>query len=386
MQRRNRLLFLTFIESFGTICVERGIFFFAYRHLGFGEAANLWLSLAFGVPYVVGALASHRVAARFGERRTLHAALGAQVIVHLLLAALGRMPGWLFVLNGLIGLLNGLKWPVVESYVSAGLDADTSARMIGRFNMSWSSSVPLALACTGPFNTLWPGGLFLVPAGVNLVALAIASTFQLRPEHLPEAHPSRPPAKQLAEMTRLLGAGRCFLALSYSLMWMLSAMLPAILARADVGDRVSPALSGVMDVFRVVAFVVLWRWLGWVGSRRFLLAAGAALPAGFFLVATGNGLVPILAGELVFGLGLGAVYCASIYYALVVKNAAVDAGGYHEALIGVGFTLGPCVGLFGLTVAPYLGGRTPGMLLAAGPMVLIATVSAIRRGRGQPLE
>lgn len=34
-----RWLLLTSLESFATVCVERGIFFFAHQHLGFSTAA-----------------------------------------------------------------------------------------------------------------------------------------------------------------------------------------------------------------------------------------------------------------------------------------------------------------------------------------------------------
>ena len=48
----------------------------------------------------------------------------------------------------------------------------------------------------------------------------------------------------------------------------------------------------------------------------------------------------MVAGELLFGWAVGEVYFAALYYAMVVQNASVEAGGGHERIIGLGFALG----------------------------------------------
>ena len=63
-----RLYWLTFIESVGTVLLERGLYFYTENVLAFSDAKNLWLALAFGVTYVVGAISSHRVCLRVSER------------------------------------------------------------------------------------------------------------------------------------------------------------------------------------------------------------------------------------------------------------------------------------------------------------------------------
>ena len=59
----------------------------------------------------------------------------------------------------------------------------------------------------------------------------------------------------------------------------------------------------------------------------------------------------MVTGELLFGTAAGFLYTAALYYAQVVQNASVDAGGAHEALIGVGYALGPGAGLVGTALA-----------------------------------
>ena len=70
-------------------------------------------------------------------------------------------------------------------------------------------------------------------------------------------------------------------------------------------------------------------------------------------------------------------YTASLYYALVVKNASVDAGGAHEALIGLGFVLGPVAGLVGGALAKPLG-RDGGFFWAVLPIIVASVVGASR--------
>jgi hypothetical protein len=65
----------------------------------------------------------------------------------------------------------------------------------------------------------------------------------------------------------------------------------------------------------------------------------------------------MLAGLVAFGAGHGILYFASLYYAMAVGGAEVDAGGTFEALIGAGYVVGPLAGL--------AAGDTHGGLVAA---------------------
>jgi hypothetical protein len=51
-----------------------------------------------------------------------------------------------------------------------------------------------------------------------------------------------------------------------------------------------------------------------------------------------------LAALFVFGVGLAALYTAALYYAFEVGGH--EGGGAHEALIGLGYSIGPSCGLF----------------------------------------
>ena len=48
MPRIGRLLLLTLLESFATVLIERGVYFYTYNRLGFTDVENLWMALGFG--------------------------------------------------------------------------------------------------------------------------------------------------------------------------------------------------------------------------------------------------------------------------------------------------------------------------------------------------
>jgi len=371
-----RLLLISFVESFVTTLIERGLYFYSHDRLGFTDAENLGLALGFGTAYAVGALASHAAARRLSEKRLLVLTLVGQFLAHATLF-LWPQSVVLAVVNTLIGGLNGLKWPVIESYVSAGRTPAAQASTVGRFNLAWASAIPVALVAAGPLIGFWSPSLFATAGLLNLVSLALVLPIERRPAHLAADHPERPTPAAMARYRGLLASSRSLMLCSYSLMWVLAALLPRVFAVLAVSVAAATALSGLLDVFRGLTFLALHLYVGW-HNRGWPLVVGIFLvPSGFFLAIFGPSVPVVLAGELLFGLGAGMTYYSALYYAMIVKNAAVEAGGAHEGIIGIGFVIGPLSGLLGAALAPSVGGPLPGMLVGMGPLILVCVAGAI---------
>ena len=374
MTRLHRVLVLTFLESFATVLFERGVYFYTHERLGFGASTNLALAAAFGAFYIVGALASHRVAHAIGEKRLARVAIVVQLFATALICVL-PLPGVIFAAATVLGLCNGAKWPVVESYVGAGRNAQQQAQAVGYFNTAWSLAVPSSLLVTGVLVAwdpplLQPGvGLFLFALACNVVALFLLRPLPDRPAHLAHDHPHRPDAARLALLRPLLTSSRWWMLASYSLLFTMAPLMPIIFANLGHGVIAATCLSAVVDVVRVIGFVVLQRWTGWHGRVWPLVLVALLMPTGFYLVVLGPSTAAVLCGEVVFGVAAAVAYYAGLYYAVVVKNASVDAGGVHESLIGGGFLLGPLTGLAAEQIAKPL---TPALGLLLGPGSLIA--------------
>jgi hypothetical protein len=387
------LYFVTFLESVGTGILQRGIYFYTHERLGFGQLGNLSMALAYGAVYVAGAFASHPAATRLGERRLLFVALFGLLIAHALLT-LSSAP---LVIAGAFVLsagLRGLKWPLFETYVSAGRTPREILSVVGTYNVSWALAMPIAVGISGPLiSSPWPYLLFALPCAINVVSLILVRSFPAHPSHLDHAHPDRPAASELARYRDLLFSARWSLLAAYGLLFLLAPLMPEIFQRIGLGIELATPAASVYDVVRVTSFVVLGRTgAAWRGRAAPLAASAFLLPAGFFMVLFAPSLAAVLIGELIFGGAAGFVYTAALYYALVVKNASVDAGGAHEGLIGLGLALGPLAGIVGIQLTGHQAARftyVEGMLIGILPLIcacLIGSLWPMPRLRRAPLS
>lgn len=369
---RRGLLIASFIESLAVVLLERGIYFYTEAVYDYGRASNLWLGLAFGVCYVSGALSSHRISGWLGERRSLLAAVVGQGAV---LFALVAMPTPVVIWIGfcVIGLLSGFMWPIVESYITAGLLARQMLRSVGRFCIAWSLAVPIGVAITGPLIASgWAGSFFLAAALCHVVSLGLFVRLPARPAHAAPDDPEQPDPQRLRRYTALMIGSRWSMLASYALLFLLAPLLPHITKQTlGLPTQWATVAASVMDWVRVATFAAMSVLTFWYGRVAPLLVAILLLPVGFGMVLFGQTLGVVLAGEVIFGLVGGLVYYAALYYALAVKNAAVEAGGVHEALIGGGFALGPLCGLIGLGFTNLTGSYVEGMLLGAAPLAAL---------------
>jgi len=281
-----RLLLISFVESFATILVERGVFFYTHSVLLFTREQNLWLALTFGRSMLWGPCSVTSSRCGWARRGScLHAGgpTGRARGLDLLVAR-----GVLFVGAALLGFLNGLKWPVVESYIAAGKDTAQTARAIGLFNVSWASAVPLALVAAGPLLDYWANGIFLLAGLFNVASILMIGPLAWQPERLPQGYPGRPENEQLVRWGRLLISSRWFMLGSYALMWILAALIPDVFQGLGYPVGWATALSGLMDAVRVATFATLQVYQGWHGRASPLVVVFVALPAGFFLVLFGG--------------------------------------------------------------------------------------------------
>jgi hypothetical protein len=373
-----RVLLVTFAESFASACVTRGLYFHSTSRLGFSPADNLLLALGFGLVYAGAAVFSHRLADRLAEKRLLQAAVVSQAVIYLVMGAASFTPAVVVAGALALGGLQGLKWPVIESYVAAGRGPAEQARALGWFNMSWASAVPLSVAATGPMMGLVNGGLFLIPAAISVVSLLLLASFPAHPRHLADTDPLRPTADQMPRLASLMRVTRWLLLANYSCAWVLAALLPGVLTGLGLALGAAAVVASALDVTRLTTFPVLQRTNAWHGRLAPLAVAAVLTPVGFFMVFFAPNVATVLAGEVVFGLATAMTYYATFYYAMVVRNAAVDAGGGNETVIGLGSAMGPAAALLGLALAPALGRTGYGTVIGLAPVFIICFGAAAR--------
>jgi len=351
---------MSFLNSLGTGLVTNGIAFLTSQGFGFSRTANFWLALALGATYIIGAAGASR-ATRFlrtlgvSSRGVLAMLMGAMAGLCLLPMAVARSMGrelppiwtvWTLVVA--YSPLSGMFWPLVESFLSGGRSGARLRSALGTWNIVWSSALIVAYWSMAPLVKPHPTLALAGLGGVHVLALGTLTFFRREPgAHLEEEHGPVP-----AQYPRLLAIFRVLLPTCYMVSSALCPMLPDLLSRFPIDPAWQVRLAATWLVARVVTFLTLERWQRWHGSWAMPIAGGALLLAGFAGAAlasrldTGNtGLILLIASLFVFGTGMSTIYTGAIYYAMAVGQSEVDAGGTHEALIGVGYTIGPACGL-----------------------------------------
>ncbi|MBX3383368.1 MAG: hypothetical protein KF864_07650 [Phycisphaeraceae bacterium] len=384
----------TFLNSLGTGVVTNGIFFLTSSPAyGFSRTRNYVLGAVLGVTYILAASLAGRAVALLRRRFNL-SSRGVLACIMILMAALccvpfatipdpasgQSAPQWpLWLLAVLYSPLTGVLWPMVEAYVSGGRAGQELRAIIGRWNVVWSSAIVVSYWGLAPLIEAHATIAILALGGFHLVGLALLARFTREPA--PHAHDDgHEPAP--AEYVRLLATFRLLLPLSYIVLSTLGPFLPGALERLGVRSGWAAAIASVWLASRVLTFALLRAWHGWHGRWWAAIAGALFMIGGFFgcvlspLLGPGSaGIACMAASLMVFGVGMAAIYACAIYYALEVGRAQVDAGGTHEALIGVGYTVGPAAGL-------AASAAVDGGALAAGAFepVLLTTVAGVSIG------
>ncbi len=357
------VLGLTFVNSLGTGAVTNGVFFIASQSLGFGRNQNFLLGAALGATYITGALAVGPLLRRLITRTeavTHRRVVGALAVLLGLLCFLpwlvigGQPPGssrgswalWVFTLA--YSPLTGALWPIIESYLAGGRRGETLRNAIGRFNICWALAIPAAYWGMAPLlehHSL----LVLNGLGVfHVLSLALVWWLPATPaRHVEDDHEKAP-----AVYRPLLALCRVLLPMSYLIFSVWTPYQPTALAKLGVAVVWQTPVAATWHISRAVVFGLLGSLQGWHGKWWLPLAGAGALVLGLVgslaapaVGAERGGLVLLIGSLACFGCGIGAIYAAALYYAMSVGDAEVDAGGKHEALIGIGYTLGPALGL-----------------------------------------
>jgi len=337
------VLGITFLGSVSGGAFWSGLFFVTAGAYHFSPTRNLVLATVLSAISAVAARASGRLTARSSPRRVLRAALVAWALVAVLP---GLAPGveavlWFAAIVG--STASATLWPIVESYVSAGRHGRHMRAAIGWFNVTWTPATAVSLfviPALAPIGLAWSLGL----AGIiNLLALAVSTALPGSPG---EHHPEEARAAMGREYPWLARTSTWLLPASYVISTALLPILPFRLTAVGAGPRAS-TIAALWMAARFVTFFVMWRTGFWHGRWGTLLLGVAGLLGGMTAVLLAPSLGGVMAGLVVFGIGMGLTYYAALYYSLSVGHAAVDAGGTFEALIGVGSCVGPLLGLGG---------------------------------------
>jgi hypothetical protein len=348
------VLAITFLGSVSGGAFWSGLFFVTAQHYRFSPERNLTLAMIMGAVYALaarGAGALSEAGRRRGPapRTVLLGALAAWTAAALGPPLFPRAEAVLWASALLGAAASASVWPVVESYLAAGRHGARMRAALGWFNVTWTPAtavnlliMPLVASHAGVTWTIGLSALF------NTGAMLLLPTLARQPgAHAPEAAQ----AAVGAEYPWLVRSASWLLPLSYVMSSTLAPVLPSRVAAVGAVAAPPSVVAALWMLSRFGTLLLMWRTGFWHGRWGTLAAGGAALASGLALVLLATTPAALIAGLLIFGAGMGLTYYAALYYSMAVGHAAVEAGGNFEALIGLGYFLGPLLGLIGHAAA-----------------------------------
>jgi predicted MFS family arabinose efflux permease len=350
-------------------------FLFRDRH-SFGNLGNLGVAALMGLVIALASWQGGKFAQRNGCIRTIISGLIGMIVALTCGAFFPQLPLQFAVLI-LWTASQFVVWPALESLVTEGEIGAARANMVGIYSVVWAACSALSYFLGGGlFEWLGSGSIFWLPPGLHLLQIAVIWGVARRYEKLPVSVKMREPPAPVS-----LPAGREPTPQAFQRMaWIanpfacvaaftLLAMIPELARKMGLSTTVAGWFCSIWFFARLVAFVVMWRWTGWHYRFRWLLVGYVLLIIGFAAVLTAGDLLWLSVGQVAFGLAVGLLYYASLFYSMDVGEARAEQGGIHEAMMGAGNFVGPGIGALSLLIvphSPHVGVWTVSGLLALG--------------------
>lgn len=339
------------------------------RALDLGASATtvgVLMGLCWGVPYMLAALTTGTMVARFGARTMMlvgAAAFGAGTAAY----GFAISPWQLLVAAPVAGGGSGIFWPALQTYLKVD-DANETRIRSGIFNVSWTCGILTGVGISGHAYRLagprWSFWLAAMLVGGALIIIAA----RVRPQRVSEhglndgVEPDVPPA-----------LGRAFLRMAWLAnftMWFVGTSAVTVFPRLARGlgfsDGAIGEMTAVVWIGQVALFGLLATGAWWHYRKAALLLGLAAGLATTALFARGTSAAALVLASLLLGAARTPSHVGSMHYGLHAWGNRDANMGYHEAILGAGCVAGPV--LSGI-VADIGGVRAP-FALCAGLIVL----------------
>lgn len=382
--------------SVGGTLLSIGIVFVMNHRFGWQMRQNFLLATGQGIVYVPGALSARWLAERFGRRAALswiYLVLAALALV----AAAAKSPVVIAVLLLGFTFVIGTSWPMLESLVTTGVDASALGRRVGTYNMIWPAAGFVAIAVEGLIIRYWTAGVFVIPAAVCVASAALLAFRRPEtpvPPPIVEPSPAAEP-ELIRSRTLALWLSRTALPATYTVVYGLMPMMPSLPVMKRLSTENQTLVSSVWLGTRWIAFAALALGTWWHTRPRALLWAAVLMLVSFFgmtlapstlfpaaRISYAADLTSLILWQGALGLSLGMIYSGSLYFGMVLSDGSTEHGGYHEALIGLGWLIGPAAGAAAEILLPnnmMAGVTAVGAVIAASVLLVLITAVVVSR-------
>ena len=383
-----------------------GIVFYMTDRFGWGLAENFRMAAAQGAVYVAGALLANAVTDRVSHRVAMVGTHALMAVACAAGAAAGLASNLVAVTVVLFAytFLSAMTWPMLESLLALGTTGSRLSRRLGAYNVVWPFVSFATLAGSGRLIASFPTWVFLLPAVSHAACVWLAyATRSPNIDHaappVTDAAPSHlePEPELLRVRTLALWVSRLALPATYAVIYGLMPLMPSLPAMARLDLTSQTVVSSAWLAARWLTFCALAGTVWWHNRPRVMVWAAVLMLVSFVgvtfapsqvfgaAVSPTYDLAALLTWQLLLGAALGIIYSGSLYFGMVLGDGGTEHGGYHEALIGLGWVLGPAAGAAMQWLRPgdaRAGVAAVGAVIAASVLCVVgASVLARRAGR-----
>jgi MFS family permease len=370
------------LNGLATVYFFYYLYFYTQERFKFDALHNLLLAALLGCVYAFGSYCSGQFAQKFGYLTAIRAGATLMILSFLACSQTGTL--WLTIalaMTGCVGM--SLTWPAMEALVSEGEPPARLQGLVGFYNFVWAGVAGFAFFTGGAIVQKWGlHSMFYLPSAILVLELGLATWLGRKIHRQPPApvHTVLPLLHPMKESYRSPVAPATFLKLAwvanpmaYLAINTIISSVPALALRLNFSPMLAGFVCSIWLFTRAGAFVALWLWPGWHYRFRFLAAAYVVMMISFGAMLLVHHLWALVLAQIFLGPALGLIYYSSLFYSMDIGETKGEHGGIHEAVIGVGNSLGPALAAAALKFFPSHPGSgvwAVCLLLAPGLAVL----------------
>lgn len=322
--------------------------------------------------YSLGVIAAGRLSDRFDRKNIILSGCVLFLAVYLILPFLKELR-YVFLIYVFGAISMSLFWPIIQSWLSQGLNKTNLISSLKNFNVCWSAGLAIGFLTAGflfLFNNKYPfffGAALIAVVIVVIMRQPVISEIMDGPvkKAFLETKKDRPKSAE-----KFLLIAWCANFVSWYVVGLVRHLFPKLGSELGYSSSEIGFFAFLMFLAQTVMFLLLGRTHKWHYRLFPLIALQVLSIAALLTLAFNSKTVYFIPAMLCLGLSIGMTYFSSIFYSLYGFIDKGKKSGIHESFIGLGGLFGPLVGgiaahTFGVR-APYV---TAAVLLAVAIIV-----------------
>ena len=324
------------------------------------------------VVYVITALTVVRIERKFELQKSLLIFLTIQLLSFVSVFFIHTK---LFIIVPflLAGIAQGGWWPLVEGAMCEGQNVIQKKRAVAFFNFSWLLGLvigPFIAGALYEINVMWPlhTGIYIILFVILLVL--IPQSLMIAPWKCIQQKSLIVPLS----LKYFIKLGIVLNLINYLFISSFRSLLVEFVSDFKISSFQYGIIHAVFNLGILSFMFILMKYDFWQFSKKIIMAAILAYIILLFTYAKADAFFQFIAISFLLGAPCALIYFSSLYYGMLGEKSGSQHGGYHEAMIGSGQSLGPLISglLISFTSDPRFVFNWPMLvLLIAGRLIFI---------------